>query len=167
MKDSVNFTARVESIEGGFLATTESFPDAEGRGTSKGLALESLRVSVRSLLEGPPAPAVSEPQHPLWATICQWRDAVKPPAMPFLPVSEFHGALEAFGFDAAINLQLIQTYNETAILGDALVGGDCNESVHEGLYAAAEHPLGFALAHAAGIASSIPQLFAAFAKRPS
>lgn len=160
MNNPGTISAQVQREGDLFIATTPQFPQAKGQGStvdealdSLGKALEQYRVSVGQL-----------ERHPLCATIREWFHSSAGPVMPFLPESEFHSVLESLNMDAVVTQQLIQTYHETAILGSALVGGEYDEGIHEALYTASEHPLAFALAHAAGLASGIPQFFAAFSK---
>ncbi|MES2919970.1 MAG: hypothetical protein V4819_00370 [Verrucomicrobiota bacterium] len=160
MNDPGPISAQVRHEGNLFIATSTQFPNAKGQGAtsnealdSLGKALEQYRVAVGHL-----------EKHPLCPTIRTWFYSTTVPTMPFLPQGEFYAVLESLSLDPVVSQQLIQTYYETAILGSALVGGDYDQGVHEALYTAAEHPLGFALAHAAGLASRIPQFFAAFSK---
>jgi predicted RNase H-like HicB family nuclease len=160
MNDPGTISAQVRRRGDLFIATTSQFPQAMGQGAtidealdSLGKALEQYRVSVGQL-----------ERHPLCPTIREWFHSSTGPALPFLPESEFYAVLESRNMDAVVTQQVIETYHETAILGSALVGGEYDEGIHEALYTASEHPLGFALAHAAGLASRIPQFFAAFSK---
>lgn len=163
MKDSRIVRANVSREGDVYIATTARFPEAIGRGASNQEALDELHRALEENEEYV-VPVGQLKKHPLCPTICEWFHSSRGPTMPFLPESEFHTVLEALNLDPAVSQQLIQTYYETAILGSALVGGDYDEGIHEALYAASEHPLGFALAHAAGLASRIPQYFKAFSK---
>ena len=160
MKDSGNITANVSLVGDRYIATTPQYPEARGVGATPGEALYELEKALEvhrldtGLLE----------KHPLCPTIREWFNSTSGPAVPFLALNEFYHCVEALHLEAAEEKQILQTYDEAAMLGSALLGGDYNEGVHEVLYIAAAHPLGFALAHAAGFASLNQNLFAAFSK---
>jgi hypothetical protein len=160
MNDPGTISAQVRRQGDSFIATTPQFPQAMGQGATIDEALDSLGKA----LEQYRVPVGRLERHPLCPAIREWFHSSTGPTMPFLSECEFHTVLDALDLDPVVSQQIIQTYCETAILGSALVGGDYDEGVHEALYAAAEHPLGFALAHAAGLASRVPQFFAAFSK---
>ncbi len=160
MKSSSTITASVELIGELYTATTQQFPNAIGQGATAKDALESLSKALEEYFL-PVGPLKS---HPLCPVICDWANSTSGPPIPFLPNHVFLDALKSLPLDEEGKRQTFETYSEAAILGSALVGGDYNEAIHQALYMATGHPLGFALAHAAGLASRVPQFFKAFSK---
>lgn len=160
MKNSSTITANV-SVRGKlYTATTQQFPNAKGQGATAQEALDRLGEALQEFF----LPVGPLERHPLGPTIRDWFNSTSGPKFPFLQEEAFLAALESLSADDFEKQQILQTYHETAILGSALVGGEYHETIHQVLYTASAHSIGFALAHAAGLASRIPQFFTAFSK---
>jgi len=143
-----------------YIATTQRFPEAKGLGSTPKEAADRLSEELEKFF----FPLWRLDIHPLGATIRGWFETQKAPPMPFFSANEFSAALEALDLDPAVSEQLTQTYADTAILGSFLVGGEYDERIHEALYITSGHPLGFALAYAAGLAFRHPQFTVAFCR---
>ena len=134
-----------------FVAVSPQFPGVKWVGESDEEAYGFFWDFVHERL-GTSGAAEALKEHPLWPTIQEWCATSYEPPIPWLPRHEFQAELESLGFDPYQNFCIWQTYCETEILRQALVGGKYDAIAHEMLYKAAGHDLGRALCFAAGAA---------------
>lgn len=158
MKNSSTIPVDIEFSGELYTATTQQFPQAKGQGATAKEAFDRLSEALEEFF----LPIWRFDSHPLGPAIRDWFETQKGPAMPFLSESKFFTALEALNLDPVVSQQLIQTYTDTSFLGSILIGGEYDERIHEALYITSGHPLGYALAFAAGLAFRLPQFTAAF-----
>lgn len=109
-----------------------------------------------------PANRAGQAAHPILPELKRWAQCSEPPLIPFQPTSQFKQRLIASAFHDHAKRQILITRQSAAIISMVLCG-QYDRAIHELVYRAAQHRLGFALCQATFMAHRTGrQMFATF-----